>query len=1154
MLHYLTKYLASPGKNDLTTSALELVAALLKIVRLTPQRASTSRKIWTALQLDGKILGRLLSTKRKIPLITKHGRKPDIRHLALSVLLTLMAPAASVSLKTDVLSTKGLVGAIWKSLHEDPREVVESTLECMAYLAGQEKLPLELRVRVAEDGWSEVLKLYARAQNEPVSDGNDSVSPATSAHRYLLYVTSAIGQPAPGSTSIAGPQKRALGTLLGMLQISDSEEQSDMAAHILQSTPEMLPSFWARFAPSLEPRLSSRWVTSVGFASRVIGGPVPNVLSEAYTQAQAYTAEQKRRGSAPTTGARRTRKPAIPSIGLVLDTALLPASIGRTWLSKALQTQGTTPLVSFLACNFLYIGLTKVQAISDALRCVGDALPGSEGKMWLSAAKRIRDEAKERIPDLQVLIALVQNGLGRAFSRANSVASTVTAEGSVEDGESVQEDNTLLISLTLRTIRKYHAIVPSVFSNLRFEFGRLLSSSFFSAPAEAEAAPLAALGQAGLLELLSSSGDGETGESAIVWQWSKSIEGGRSALASIVHIYLTTSISSLKMSAERAVRNLLGNSLLFEHDPDEVSAWLAALPSPLGDAADPDEVLAFVDGCIQRCLQAPFRYVDGLHALLSDSAPHCANAGCRSASPLLATLLEQLKYRFSKQESAVPYAGFTRRLIMQLATHRDCLCVSKALLEQAIADSKACTHQGAATDQLTRNQEVLQYMRGDRDDPGSTSPEGEASELVSLLLSVVNEKQIPAGLDVSIYYKLLRLLLHRIASRPIELEPFLPLINDLLDHSSAGTRSSVQLGVFGQRVLLAAARGLVEQKRTEALDQLCQLLLKYLDSTGTSTFAALFVERLPAEALVEMTSLPILLPVGSLVQALVLAASAKGRVKESAAAFTAALCSRLAAAVVEPHIASAVLADWPAFMRQGEAGQSVLAGAAARKLPPGVLVSQEGGRVADRPALDNIRAAAQGILKSSKAVSVHAFRVLAIAVYRFPDIYAAFVQSKLPASPFAQAAPALQAWLEIAIVKGQTIAVNPAVLTACIDTFLARNGQPELLCEMAGRVLLLVQRASPSSIATIMQQIEQKLPAAATADPAIFDRLSVETLMALSEQVASIETFALLELLVNESMKWLVRRFAEDAENTAQVSSFVRALGKMLCVPKAARS
>lgn len=667
LLHYLQKYLNLPGKNDLATASLELIGALLKLVRHGSARNATNRKIWDALNLDARAICRLLSTKRKIALVNKYGRKPDIRHLMFNVLNNLLGPSSSLAMKIDVLSQKGVISSIFKGLSEDPAEFVEAVLDTMARLVALPRLPLDTRCRVAEDSWIEVLKLYARTDEErtPQSDPETPVyPPAVTAHRYLLFVVSSL---ASVSSTLTPAQRKALGGLIGLLELSDSLEQAEIAAHVLSSAPELLPSFWAKFAPSLEPRLSSKWVTSVAFATRVVASPLPDFLVSKLRQAEAKESES----------------PAVPNMATLLDTALMPPAIGKTWISKALQQSDTQPLVSYLTCQFLMAGMQKcvailerMQSISAALRKRGDT---AGSLAWKNASSRLSTEAADRLPDLQVLIALVQKTLGRAFSRASSVVSVGTTSGGMDvDGESAEDDNSLMTSLALRTIYLYRKLAPSVFSKLRFDFGKLLSSPFFASASES-VAPLATVGQSALLKIISLPADAETGEGAVSWAWSKSSDGGLSPIASIIWIYLSSPLESLRSAAEEAATSLLSTSLLFEHDPSEIPIWLEALPRQESAQLN---VLVFFDGTLQRCLQTPYKYVDQMSEIVSSNDPACKNATCRQASPLLATLLEQSLYRLSKEESAKPYVLFMQHLLIGLACHSRCRCILTSVLRK----------------------------------------------------------------------------------------------------------------------------------------------------------------------------------------------------------------------------------------------------------------------------------------------------------------------------------------------------------------------------------------------------------------------------------------------------------------------------------------
>lgn len=586
----------------------------------------------------------------------------------LSAMLPLLSPDGPLALKIDILSQKGVLVNIFKGLADDPKEVVESVFDTMARLTSLKKLGLELRCRIAEDSWQEAIKLLSLDlpdDNSEIQQENAKFPLALTAQRYLRYVVSSLSVSPDTHAGLTSNQKRVLGALLGSLAISDFESHAQIALHALTNAIDLLPGFWAKFAPSLEPRLSSRWVTSVGFASQLVAADVPVSFSNALQSVLDDT-------SSPTV------VPAVPvNTGLLLDTALMPAALGKAWMSKALQQSQTTPLVSYLTLSLLHAGLAKCCALADAAEVAATRLQNQSeqrAEAWRAVGRRLRRDAKERLPDLQILIALVQKSLGRVFSRAGSVASTAASEGGVSDAESGPEENILLISLALRTIKLYQSVAPSIFSSLRFDFGKVLQSALFSQMSP-NATPLAVIGQASLLQIVARRPDDE-GEGAVSWQWHKSVEGLPSPIASILEISFASQSSHLRHVARETALSLLGHSSIFQDDTSEADLWLSAL--------QPDDIqlrqqsLAFLDGCFQRYLQTPFKYVDGLHGLTAaDTQRSCTSGDCRKASPLLATAIEQLAYHCTKPDSAAALVSYMGRLVLLFAGNRSCLCLAE---------------------------------------------------------------------------------------------------------------------------------------------------------------------------------------------------------------------------------------------------------------------------------------------------------------------------------------------------------------------------------------------------------------------------------------------------------------------------------------------
>jgi nucleolar pre-ribosomal-associated protein 1 len=169
------------------------------------------------------------------------------------------------------------------------------------------------------------------------------------------------------------------------------------------------------------------------------------------------------------------------------------------------------------------------------------------------------------------------------------------------------------------------------------------------------------------------------------------------------------------------VQHVLSESILFEHDPDEIYFWLSSLPigvRPL-DAETPDgtpllneqaAVVNFLDECIHLCLRAPYGYIEGLHAASSDptAASSYQHEG-NSFSPLLVTVMEQISSRIATSllpSDILAIISFSRRLLVRLAGKREnlgllvhlsdkltSLPVGETLLEDHAIIAKAVTQE-----------------------------------------------------------------------------------------------------------------------------------------------------------------------------------------------------------------------------------------------------------------------------------------------------------------------------------------------------------------------------------------------------------------------------------------------------------------------------
>lgn len=138
------------------------------------------------------------------------------------------------------------------------------------------------------------------------------------------------------------------------------------------------------------------------------------------------------------------------------------------------------------------------------------------------------------------------------------------------------------------------------------------------------------------------------------------------------------------------ITQTLKDSQLFQHDPEELTLWLDALPMGVRgpDAETPDgtkltderdSVLTILDDCLLRCGRTPYRYIEDLDSLAESSSivpqvgegEHLITRGrIVNASPLLATLLEQLGAKLKSQllapSDALTLATYIRKVAVGL--------------------------------------------------------------------------------------------------------------------------------------------------------------------------------------------------------------------------------------------------------------------------------------------------------------------------------------------------------------------------------------------------------------------------------------------------------------------------------------------------------
>ncbi len=219
-------------------------------------------------------------------------------------------------------------------------------------------------------------------------------------------------------------------------------------------------SYWPNSALSVEPRLSSGWISTISFIGRIVSLPVPN-------ESTFYS------------GAAVKAQP--PASQTVIE-AVLPSLLGKNHLSRGLQH--SSPLVQHLTALALAGALQKFIAVRQLIRQLAVQASSREGisvndnvdDSWMQLVHDLDLEARKRVPDVAVVIAFAQKS-----------AASQALQASVEEGDvDAKARAELLTEVALRLFGLYHHALPALAMEVRFDVGKLLVSSA-SSKMEAEA-------------------------------------------------------------------------------------------------------------------------------------------------------------------------------------------------------------------------------------------------------------------------------------------------------------------------------------------------------------------------------------------------------------------------------------------------------------------------------------------------------------------------------------------------------------------------------------------------------------------------------------------------------------------------------------------
>jgi nucleolar pre-ribosomal-associated protein 1 len=517
--------------------------------------------------------------------------------------------------------------------------------------------------------WSllQIMKLYDR--NMPEDEDPDHV-PAELVHHFLLAIctrpgtgvcfhdfgwyprhvdedsiSNVIDEDATELPKSGRIYNKILSNVLRALRANGDARQRALALAILRACPELVAGFWSGAALTLEPRLSSRWLANIALFGSVISLPVPeNCFRLQNNGDHAY-------------------RPMPPALTTIME-SVLPNVATKAHLTKGLQSP--SPLVQHSTALALARCLQKLGQVINAFRGVAAALDEDvqEGQ-WNTRIHEVEHEARRRSPDLQAIVAFAQQRTTATPSGANPVQTA------------------LLDEAAYRLLWLYHVHLPSAVAEAHYDAGKTLQHFTHSSEGhDSRGTELSGLQTLQRLHILSILRETD--------QFSLSGKGGSSTnLRILLSSHISTNLSAIRFGIGALVSKQLSESLLFQHDPDELYVWLAALPNT--QSAVGDAITALLDECIQRCLKTPYRYLEDLESLTAEAVGRADNAMNEPSaiSPLLSTLLEQLGAKLSGGllglAEAQAAASFVQRLILMLASTRRSLRVLKAWSERLLS-------------------------------------------------------------------------------------------------------------------------------------------------------------------------------------------------------------------------------------------------------------------------------------------------------------------------------------------------------------------------------------------------------------------------------------------------------------------------------------
>ncbi|KAG8978985.1 hypothetical protein FRC05_009195 [Tulasnella sp. 425] len=627
----------------------------------------------------------------------------DIRTTLVLLILSFVQPSTHTSIKLSLLDKGDAFSSIFRDIGKDSYALARRILDVSwEGIWGDTRIPFGTKIAAFGDQvLTSISKLYGRYEEE---GPKDEPSIAEIAHHFLLALCTRPGSgvcfksrgwyarnfdarhhhlATRDDHQTARRQEnslfnRVLPAFVKTLKPNDDPRQQELVLKVLEAAPELIPGFWQAINMTLEPRLSSRWITNIALATKIVSLPSP-VFSFRSTTARS-----------PSSSA--TPPPYIhspPPIQAILD-SILPITLPKAALTKGLRSSST--VVRHLTATLLAQSIKKTGEIAEEMKRASEALEEDETSgSWALGRKELLKEVSGRIPELVEVARMMdlEGGSGGKKSKEdveggkNKKQKGKANPSTIDPNQPAATPSTLVHEVASRLMWYYHRYLPNAAAESHVGMRNIIApilegeeSQKDGKQQERKQPPLRTTSQLHGLRLL---------EELESYDWSVKI-GTRTALYHVLQKQMTTPHAAIRNAGSSLLQSFFSRSLIFEHDPDEIQLWLSSFPRALRKAGTTapdgtplsDEVggfLAFFDACLSRCLKTPYRYLEeGLGIISQLEGPEESRAVYTPAtvpSPLFFTILEELRYRVSKEKDnwssdLLAVFAFLRKFILSL--------------------------------------------------------------------------------------------------------------------------------------------------------------------------------------------------------------------------------------------------------------------------------------------------------------------------------------------------------------------------------------------------------------------------------------------------------------------------------------------------------